>query len=265
MGTYTFSTLQEFYDFQDRASAELIDNMTLDSTVNPYTITWDSGDDSEANQIITDIQNNVPAPAQSFSEVSAAIAGLQNQIDGLDVPSTGDLNQVESTLSSQIDAIDTRVEDLEAKSISLTKENVYEYMDIWAEEGGTLSNGSSQWSFGNGATGNIGLAMSNGWEVIGMGFSCDNYSASTWIEVECIDYVSGNSIAYIELINANDGGGSENNARKYEDLTGAPSLVPNDAILGFRTVHRTGYAADGRVSVRLRRLVGEFVTDVTLD
>ena len=169
-------------------------------------------------------------------------------------------------VETAIDPTWTEVPCIDEKQLVVTKQPVYEYRDIWAEEGGALNNNSAQWSFGNGATGNIGLPIDAGWEVIGMYLHVDNNAAGTNVTVDLVDFsdpVNAPTIAQVIMINSGDG--EANNGYIYRDYLGGanvPAPVPAGAVLGFITATDNG-ASDGRVGVRLRRQVGEFVSDVS--
>lgn len=153
-----------------------------------------------------------------------------------------------------------------AAAPTVTKLPLYEYREIWAEESGGLTNNSSEWSYGNGATGFMGLVVDEGWEAVAMYFHADTYAATTSIQVDLMSYVTAsnaaaNTIASISLANASDGGGTTDNAFKYETF-GTPAPVPAGPI-GFLTRSLVGTASDGRVGARLRRQIGEYVSEVT--
>lgn len=165
--------------------------------------------------------------------------------------------------------LEDRIDALQQPTLLVVKQPLYEYRDVWAEEGGVLNNNSAQWSYGNGATGFMGLPiMDDGWEVTHMYFHADTYAANTAVEVALCDYTTpsnaaANILATIALSNSVDGFGATNNAAKYVELS--PYVpVPNPAILGFRTISRVGTASDVRVGVRLRRQIGEYVSDVSI-
>lgn len=153
-------------------------------------------------------------------------------------------------------------------SATTTTVPVYEYRDIWAEESGTLTANSAEWSFGNGATGFIGLPIDEGWEVEALYFHADTYAATAAISIDLMNYgnvpsdAAANTIATIELTSATDGGGDADNAYKYQKLLN-PVAVP-EGVLGFTTRTLTGAATDGRVGARLRRKVADVVTSVTI-
>lgn len=157
-------------------------------------------------------------------------------------------------------------------TLTVTKEPLYEYRDIWAEESGAVSAGTAQWSFGNGATGFMGLPIDAGWEVEAMYFHADTYPATATVQVDLMNYgnvpsnAAANTITSISLSSSTDGGGATNNAYKYERLA-TPVLIPvtgTSTVIGFITRVRTGAISDARVGARLRRQIGEFVSDVVV-
>jgi len=162
----------------------------------------------------------------------------------------------------------------EPEPVSVVTEtvSVYEYRDIWAEESSALTNGSAEWSFGNGATGFMGLPIDDGWEVEAMYFQADTYASQTRIQVDLMDYgnvpsnAAANTITSISLASATDGGGAVNNAYKYDKLT-TPVAIPTNGgvtVIGFITRSLAGAASDARVGARLRRKVADVVTSVTI-
>lgn len=157
-------------------------------------------------------------------------------------------------------------------TLTVTKEPLYEYRDIWAEESGAVNAGTAQWSFGNGATGFMGLPIDAGWEVEAMYFHADTYPATATVQVDLMNYgnspsnAAANTITSISLSSSTDGGGATNNGYKYEQLA-TPVLIPvtgTSTVIGFITRVRTGAISDARVGARLRRQIGEFVSDVVV-
>lgn len=155
-------------------------------------------------------------------------------------------------------------------TLTVTKQPLYEYRDIWAEESGALNQGSAEWSFGNGATGYMGLPIDDGWQVVSMYFQADTYAATAQVQVDLMDYgnvassAASNTISSISLSNATDGGGTTNNAYKYTDYPTPIPVIGPDSVLGFITRTKVGNISDARVGVRLRRQIGEYVSDVSL-
>lgn len=177
-----------------------------------------------------------------------------------------------SALTKCYCALKKRVDALaptQGPSITTTTTPVYEYRDIWAEEGSVLTNGSAEWSFGNGSTGFVGLPIDEGWELEAMYFHADTYGATVSVQIDLVDYGNvpsddvANTIASISLASATDGGGTTNNAYKYQEFD-PPVAIPPDTVIGFITRTLDGNASNGRVGVRLRRKVADVVTSVTL-
>lgn len=135
----------------------------------------------------------------------------------------------------------------------------YEYREFWAEESGGLNANSAEWSFGNGATGFIGIPVQGeGWEVFEMWFHADTYPSTASIEVAVCDYMiaassaAANVLSSISLADARDGFGYTNNATKVVRLD-KPIALNEKALVGFRTLSLKGSVSDARVGVRIRR------------
>lgn len=145
-----------------------------------------------------------------------------------------------------------------------TTGTLYEYRDIWAEESGAATNDNTQWSYGNGATGFIGLPIDAGWEVEAMYFQSDiGGSAAESLSVHLVDFTTPSAaapvIATISLTAA--GAGVDNNAYLFEPLA-TPVAVPTGAVLGFRTGTEVGTWSDMRVGARLRREISDYVVAI---
>jgi hypothetical protein len=151
--------------------------------------------------------------------------------------------------------------------LTVTKLPLYEYRDIWAEENATLANNSTEWSFGAGAEGYIGLPIDSGWEVIAMYFHSDNNGAADDLTINLIDIAtnpSGTAPTIATLTMVNSGSGQANNAWGFQDMLSSPVSVPANAVLGFRTGTEVGNIGNARVGARLRRQISEYVSDVQL-
>lgn len=163
--------------------------------------------------------------------------------------------------------------DLSASLATEVKE-LYEYRDIWAEESGGLTANSAEWSFGNGATGFMGLPIDSGWQVEAMYFQADTYPATATVTIDLMDYGSSapgsaaaNTLASLTMSSSTDGGGATNNGYKYEVLA-TPVDIPvvgNSTVIGFITRGLTGAISDARIGVRLRRSVGSFLVAASVD
>lgn len=156
------------------------------------------------------------------------------------------------------------------QKLVLTKLPLYEYRHLWAEESGRLVNNSAQWSYGNGSTGFMGLALAGeGWEVVELAISADTYPATATAEVGVCDYLiapsntAANVLATISVSSSTDGFGDTNNMAKVEAVN-PPVPVNAQALLGFRTLSATGNVSDVRVQVTVRRKIGNYVAEVEL-
>lgn len=110
-------------------------------------------------------------------------------------------------------------------------ESGYTVFPIWAEESGALSNNNTQWSFGNGATGTIGISMT-ACEVFAVSMEADVVGTSVSIEL-----MKNNAPAVSTLFTGANG---------YEQLA-TPIDFANGDLLGFRTDVETGAYSDVRV------------------
>lgn len=115
---------------------------------------------------------------------------------------------------------------------------------IWAEEGGALVNGSRQWSFGNGAVGNINLVLPYQAELIAVSFDAEVGSPGTVsINVLKNDVVIHTTKAFT--------------VKDYEELLTGIDFLPGDCI-GFQTAVETGAIADSRVAAWFRLCPEEY-------
>lgn len=145
----------------------------------------------------------------------------------------------------------------------VTKLPLYEYRDVWAEEGAALNANTDEWSFGNGATGVIGIAVGSGWEAVSMSFHADAHTPPSQVTVNAVDRQNAGAvtIASITLTGPTDGGGQVNNSFKVVEYS-PPIPLADNAVVGFRTGTKTGTVNNARVCIRLRRPIGEYVSDV---
>ena len=169
----------------------------------------------------------------------------------------------EATFAALVD----RLCKLEANQVNAVTKPVYEYRELWAEESGGATANSSEWSFGNGATGFLGLPIDAGWEIVQMGFHADTYPSTATIQVDAMDYsgpapgdAAARTLSSISLEDARDGGGDTNNAYKIVEISPAASVPAG--VLGFITRAMVGAISDVRVYVRLRRQVGVCVESI---
>lgn len=149
--------------------------------------------------------------------------------------------------------------------VTLTFTPLYEYDKIVAEEGGGATDNSSQWSRGDSSTGFIGEPIGDGWEIISMAFHADSGGLpNESMEVHLVDMrtpsASAPIIATVSITGS--GEGVNDNAYVYQDMSSAPVIIPDGAVLGFRTGDEVGNWADMRVIVRMRRQIGQCVSSI---
>lgn len=179
-----------------------------------------------------------------------------------------------NTLNGQCDTIWLKCEDIKGCiKLDTTMTPVYRERWIVAEEGSSLTQGSAEWSYGNGAVGYMGEVVDNDWEICSIFFTADTYAATATVSIDVMNYgniasnAAANTIATISLASSVDGGGTTNNAYKYVDFaTPIPIIVTGNAtIVGFITRTVSGSVSDGRVGVKIRKKVGDYVSDVSID
>lgn len=107
----------------------------------------------------------------------------------------------------------------------------YTIFPIWAEESGGLSNNNTQWSYGNGATGTIGVPIPEA-ELFAVGFEADVAGTSVSIEVMQNNVTAVTSQLFL-------------GASGYNLLT-TPIQFNEGDIVGFRTDVETGAYSDAR-------------------
>ena len=175
------------------------------------------------------------------------------------------------TTSHGPNVIAHKVNSNSASSINITREDIYEYREIWAEESSAISSNAAEYSYGNGASGNIGIPNfpDTRWEVVAMYFNADNFADGSSVTVACYQFLTSssalsNEVCTITLNDPTDGGGQANHAYKVVEYDPPKPLPhPNTAApIGFYTKSVTGTISDVRVGVRLRRKIGEAVTNV---
>jgi len=124
----------------------------------------------------------------------------------------------------------------------------YEKIVIWAEEAATLANNSLEWSFGNSATGRIGIPLPEDWEAYAVSVNSQTNGAGDSVEIAVINAVTNTNIfTFTATATAVD----DNMA--YTEILATPVAIPAGTCLGFRTVTVTGSFNDNRVAVFLRR------------
>ncbi len=123
----------------------------------------------------------------------------------------------------------------------------YEKIVIWAEEGGGLNDNFLEWSFGNSASGQIGIPLPEDWEAYAVSLNADVNGATDTAEIAVID---SNTNTNLFTFTAS---GNEDNM-VYTEILATPVSIPAGTSIGFRTVNETGTIEDVRVAVFLRRI-----------
>ncbi|MGB5693410.1 MAG: hypothetical protein WBM43_12465, partial [Flavobacteriaceae bacterium] len=122
----------------------------------------------------------------------------------------------------------------------------YEKIVIWAEENGSLANNQLEWSFGNGATGQIGIPLPEAWEAYAVSFNADANGGSDTVTMAVTDSnTNTNLFTFTASGNANN--------MVYTQILASPVAIPAGTSIGFRTVTESGNVSDARVAVFLRR------------
>ena len=125
---------------------------------------------------------------------------------------------------------------------------VYEKIVIWADENAALGDNQLEWSFGNGAVGQIGIPLPEEWEAYAVSFNSDINAATSAVTMAII-----NSNTNTNLFTFTATGNVDNMV--YTEVLATPVTIPVGTSLGFRTVTVTGGTVDNaRVAVFLRRL-----------
>ena len=125
---------------------------------------------------------------------------------------------------------------------------VYEKIVIWAEEAAALSDNSLEWSFGNSATGQIGIPLPEAWEAYAVSFNSDINGANDSVEIAITNSVNNTNLF---TFTATANGNADNMV--YTEILTMPVAIPAGTSIGFRTVSKTGVINDARVAVFLRR------------
>lgn len=116
-------------------------------------------------------------------------------------------------------------------------DNTYTVFPIWAEESGGLSNNNRQWSFGNGATGNINIVLPIDAELFAVSFDCENGGSGT----ASFDIMKNNTALFTT---------KDFTLKDFETVT--PQAFVAGEYIGFRTNTETGSLSDARVCAWFR-------------
>jgi len=170
------------------------------------------------------------------------------------------------------------VAEVSSPELQVTKSTLYRYETRWAEESGRLSSGQYQYSYGNGATGGTGIQVPPGkWVISELFFNADTFGVRDSCEISIRDIRETGPSSGATVVAAvslpNPVVPLDFNAPSlYVDLASdfAKNLgldvfeVPENAVLAIRTDSSTGGISDVRVGYVLRKVEGEYVSDVKI-
>ena len=127
---------------------------------------------------------------------------------------------------------------------------VYEKIAIWAEEAAGIDSGD-EYSFGNGATGSIGIPLAEDWEIYAVAFNADVVTVGSSVRVS-VQNQDTNTDLHVFMTSA----ATTANILSYTETLPVPVPVPVPAgtSIGFSTLGENGQVSDGRAVVYLRRL-----------
>ena len=189
-----------------------------------------------------DVDNAGPSGRKSLAELAATASGTTDELVKVSANDT-----TAGYLSSKIVAgsgivvteqNDGGNETLEVTVSGLTTGSFKYQQIIWAEENAALGNGQREWSFGNGATGNIGMPVFTDAEIVGLVYNADTAGdATTEVEV----HVNGSSVGASIV----PGNGVESATASF-----SPVAVSAGDLIGFFTI-TAGGASDVRIGAVL--------------
>lgn len=126
----------------------------------------------------------------------------------------------------------------------------YEKIVIWAEESVGISTNATEWSYGNGATGIIGIPLVEDWEIYGFSFHANTAGAGASVSISIMDFINA---SYTILTTVNTVNQGQTNNYSFA-ATIAPVAAPQGTVLGFRTATVSGSISNARCAVWLRRV-----------
>ncbi len=202
---------------------------------------------------------------QSWAFVNSSVAGnddfeIRNYGTGVGGPGDFTPFRIKTTNQLQLDAYGTSTtfEDNTAPKIlgvqndgdvvQIDRNSLpYEKIVIWAEEGANLNDNNLEWSFGNSATGQIGIALPEDWEAYAVSVNSQINGTGDSAEIAITNSVTNTNIFTFTATATT----VDNMA--YTEILATPVAIPAGTSLGFRTVTVTGSFQDIRVAVFLRR------------
>lgn len=233
--------------YLDDTNLARIVNGTLNSSTGVVTFTRDDSStftiDMSAlldNQIASEVPFTATGNTTS-TNVQSAIVELQTEIDvnTPKVSADGSINthsdvDITTTPPTAGDTLSWNGTNFVPNSV----DNGFTVFGIWAEESGGLTNNSRQWSFGNGATGNINIVLPIDAELFAVSFDAENGGAATCIMDVYRDDISTFTTKAFTL-------------KDFETIT-TPIQFTAGQCVGFRTNTETGTISDARVCAWFR-------------
>jgi hypothetical protein len=155
-------------------------NLQTQITSNDSDITAIQSEQATQNTSISNNTSDIATLNASQATQDAAIA-----LNTAKVSATGSIDthsDVDTTTAPPVlgDQLEWDGSNWVPKSI----DNGFTIFPIWAEESGGLSNGNAQWSFGNGATGFIGIPMAINCELFAISVNANNVGTSVSINIQ---------------------------------------------------------------------------------
>lgn len=101
---------------------------------------------------------------------------------------------------------------------------------IWGEENGGIAANQNEYSFGNGATGLIGIPVLGDWDLYGVTVDIE-VSSGNLPTLAVMDYTAGsNTVLYQFTMTANP----------HAEFLTTPVAVPSGTVVGFRSITMNG-------------------------
>lgn len=132
--------------------------------------------------------------------------------------------------------------------------NGFTIFPIWAEESGGISPNNRQWSFGNGATGNINIVLPIEAELFAVSFDAEGGAGTVSLQIIKNDNLTTPAFVTKEFAKRND----------FEALPVPQNFSAGDSI-GFRTLVDNGNVSDARVCAWFRVQASPLSTSVLND
>lgn len=246
--------------YLDDTNLARIVNGTLNSSTGITTFTRDDSttftidmssllDDQNASEVPF-----TPTGTTTSNNVQDAIVEIQTEVDLNTVKISAD-GSINTHSDVDVTTIAPTTGDLlqwdGSNFVPVSTSNGHTIFPIWAEESGGLASNNRQWSFGNGATGNINIVLPVDAELFAVSFDAENGGAATVI----MD-VYKNDVPFHTT--------KEFTLKDFETLPTVQNFAAGDCI-GFRTNTENGSVSDARVCAWLRIRSSALSTSVLND